>query len=98
VVPEDFVSFPANAIALITQADIAPLAAMTLTMFKNGAPDATINNVPILPGGIGIPQLFQFTPGSVYAPGDLVTFEVNVTTILGGSSGSFADVRVKYTA
>lgn len=98
--PDDFVSFPANAIALDTWYDNSTQALnFELTMEKGGANDLTIAALDITPTLINTWETQTATPGSSYSAGDMVTFEVYMNKAVGGASNYRVDaMTIKYNA
>lgn len=75
VLPANFTGFPATPLAIwIRQSDKTN--ALTVTMYKNGVADSTINGVSIAAIANDTWEQKTLTPGSTYAAGDRVTIEV----------------------
>lgn len=77
-IPDDFESFKTNPIHITTRRDGATTS-MTLTMKKDGTADSTINGVDVKPTADQTLEEKTFTPGSSYAAGDMLIFEIATT-------------------
>jgi len=82
----DFKSFPSNAVAVMQRRNGTISA--TITMYKNGVADSTINGTNLSPGTSF--AVATFTPGSTYAVGDEVLFKIDFTLDSPGEVYAFA--------
>jgi hypothetical protein len=94
MLPEDFASFPADALAMLTRHEDDD-SIMALTMYKGGAADLTVNAVDVT-GDNGAWKVYSFQPGSAFLPGDLVTLEFVVTATAVGQMNKLAAIELVY--
>jgi hypothetical protein len=98
LMPQDFGSFPANAIAFTVQVNDITTPTLNATLYNDAGIDAGISAVDILPVLPATYTLVQLTPADVYAPGDWVTLDVAFTNDAVGQYVEMMDISITYTS
>ena len=86
---------PAQSISFYVRRN-APATSATLTLYKNGSPDSTLNGSDILPGSDNTWTLFQFQPGGNYFGEDWFTLEIEYVADTNGDWIDIADGSLEY--
>jgi len=77
ILPADFTGFPSTPLDIYVRRNA--VTTITITMYKNGVADSTINGTDITPTAADTWEKKTLTPGSTYAAEDTVVLEVTST-------------------
>lgn len=90
VIPADFTSFPANAFKIDIRANnIGGGAGLTVSIYKNGVVDTTINGLSLVPGTTNSWENKTSSFGSTYAPGDRILVKMVLLSASPGATNTF---------
>lgn len=72
------------------------ITSLKISILKGGTADATINGSSISPASASTFELFSFTPGTNYTPGDWLTIEVEYVSSTNGVTVEIGDLEWAY--
>jgi hypothetical protein len=72
------------------------ITSLKVSILKGGAADATINGSSVSPASAATFELFSFTPGTDYTPGDWVTIEIEYVSSTIGNTVEIGDLEWAY--
>jgi hypothetical protein len=87
--------FPSDALTLFTKRS-GDLTSLKVTMEKAGSPDSVVNGVDVKPSAASTWQMFTFTPGDVYNPGDFITLTLEYVASTVNVWVALADYTLAY--
>lgn len=95
LLPKDFGSFPVSGLSVISRRS-SNVTSFSVTLWKSGVADLTIDNISIFPISENTFEAFSFTPAASYSPGDFASIEIKIQTSGRGAWAEVGDISLAY--